>query len=135
MPSPRIRRQGRERAAQFLFGLEFTGYEWRDVIEAFWEESPSRPGVRQYAERLIHGVLEHREELDRDIAEAVKDWAPDRVGYVERNVLRIALYELRTFPDVPPKVAINEAIEVAKRFCADESARFINGVLDKLKGD
>lgn len=120
---------------QFLFGLDFTGYAWDAAIDGFWAAFPSRPSVKPYAERLIRGVCEHQEGLDRRIAEALDKWSPERVGHVERVVLRIALYEMLHVPDVPATVAINEAIEIAKRFGAEDAPRFVNGVLDRLRRD
>ena len=135
MPHPRIGRLARERAAQLLFGLDFTGYDWREAIDAFWQEFPARPSVKHYAEQLIEGVAGHREALDVAIVGALDKWSPARVGRVEWNILRVALYEMRHIEDVPERVAINEAIEVAKRLGADDAPRFINGVLDRLKED
>ncbi|GMU93966.1 MAG: hypothetical protein AMXMBFR4_30240 [Candidatus Hydrogenedentota bacterium] len=131
--SPEIRRRARERAMQFLFGIDFTSYEWRDAIERFWRDNPSKNSVRSYADSLIQGVMDHRAELDERISSALDKWAPDRVGRVERNVLRIALFEMCYKGDVPRAVAINEAIEVAKQYGADDAGRFVNGVLDRIK--
>ena len=117
----------------FLFGLDFTQYDWRGAAADFWAAYPSRPGVKRYAELLIGGVVDHREERDAVIAEALENWSPERVGGVERNVLRVAVFEMRHGQDVPRTVAINEAIEVAKRFGADDAPRFVNGVLDRIK--
>ncbi len=130
---PQTRRRARERAVQFLFGLDFTLYEWESAIEDFWAENPSKPGVRQYADYLIEGVIDHREALDTEIAASLDNWNPDRVGRIERNIIRIALFEIRYGLNMPPNVAINEAIEVAKRYGADEAPRFVNGVLDRLR--
>lgn len=131
--SPNVRRRARERAVQFLFGLDFTCYDWREAIEDFWRVNPSRPGVRDYAEKLIAGVIDQRGDLDELIAGSLESWSPDRIGRVERNVLRVALWEMRNAGDVPRAVAINEAIEVAKRFGTDDAPRFINGILDRIK--
>jgi len=128
----RGRRQARERALQFLFGLEFTGYEWELVIDDFWDGNPCRPGVQSYAERLIAGVADHQEELDAHIVSALENWSPERIGRIEWSMLRIALCEMLYHPDVPPAVAVNEAIEVVKRFGSNEAPRFVNGVLDRL---
>lgn len=133
MLSPQVRRNARERAIQFLFGLEFTHYEWDAVVDAFWDESPSRPGVKQYAMALIRGVVHHMPELDTSIEATVRNWTPTRVGQIERNILRVAIFEMIYGHDVPPKVAINEAIEIAKRYGSDEAPRFINGVLDRVR--
>jgi len=127
-----VRRRARERAAQFLFGLEFTQYTWRDAIEDFWTTHPAKPGVKKYAESLIQGVMENTPVLDAAIASSVDNWSPERIGHIERAILRIALYEMRHGQDVPTTVAINEAIEIAKRYGGDNAPRFINGVLDKL---
>ena len=132
MPHPRVRRRARERALQFLFGLDFTQARWQEALEGFWRTYPSRPSVKGYAESVIQGVCENIETLDRDIDGALQHWTLDRVGRVERTVLRIALYEMRYADDVPAKVAINEAIEIAKQYGWDEAPRFVNGVLDRL---
>ncbi len=129
-----MRRLARERAVQFLFGLDFTRYDWEAAIADFWATHPVRPGVRQYADGLIAGVMKHQGSLDPDIQGAIQNWSPERVGRLERNILRIALYEMR-HGRIPSNVAISEAIEIAKRYGADETPRFINGVLDRLKGD
>lgn len=131
--NPQLRRRARERAVQFLFGLDFTQYDWEAAIESFWDGNPVKPGARLYAERLIRGVMSHRIALDEAIDAALDRWNPDRVGRVERNVLRVALYEMWHEADVPVNVAINEAIEVTRVYGEEETARFINGVLDRLK--
>lgn len=134
MPAPGVRRKARERALQFLFGLEFTG-ETGDVeaLERFWQMAPSRPGAKEYAATLACGVCAERAALDQEIDGALQHWTPERVGRLERNVLRIAVYEMRHMPDVPAAVAINEAIELAKLYGTDDAPRFVNGVLDRLR--
>ena len=92
MPEWAARRRARERALQFLFGLDFTGYAWEHAVDGFWSMAPSRPAVRQYAQTLILWVCSNREALDADIDAAVQNWSPERVGRVERNILRVALY-------------------------------------------
>ncbi len=128
----RLRRRARERAVQFLFGLEFTEYGWQSAIEAFWEANPARPAAIEYAERLIQGVVDHGAELDASIESVLEQWSLQRVGRIERNVMRVALYEMR-YCGVPAKVAINEAIELARAYGPDEAPAFVNGVLDRLK--
>lgn len=132
MLSPRVRRNARERAMQFLFGLEFTRYDWQAVLDGFWETNLSGPSVKHYARHLIKGVMENLASLDREIDSRLERWSPGRVGHIERNILRVALYEIWFGPDVPRKVAINEAIEVAKRYGTPETPRFVNGVLDRI---
>lgn len=133
MANPKVKRLARERAVQFLFGLEFTQYEWAAALDGFWEENNARPTVRQYADRLIQGVCDARDDLDTEIIASVENWSPDRVGRIELSIIRVALYEMRHMPDVPNSVAINEAIEVTKRFGSEEAPRFVNGVLDRLR--
>lgn len=133
MPDPQVRRRARERALQFLFGLEFTGNDWEQAIGGFWAVRPSKPGVMKYALRLIRGVQENRAALDEEITAALENWSVNRVGRVELAIIRIALYEMRHERDVPVAVAINEAIELAKTFGAEDAPRFVNGVLDRLR--
>lgn len=133
MTSPKIRRRARECAVQVLFGLEFTAYHCEEVLLDYWADNPSRPGVVEYAERLVRGVCERRAALDDLISGAVDHWNPERIGRVERSIIRVALFEMLHGEDVPETVAINEAIEIAKRFGNDEAPRFVNGVLDRLR--
>lgn len=130
---PRTRRLARERAVQFLYGLHLTRYDWVKVLDDFWTINPARPSVKSYAEKLIRGVVEHTSELDEHIHAALDRWTPERVGPVERAVLRVALYEMMHVPDVPAPVAINEALEVSRRYGSEEAPRFVNGVLDRLQ--
>lgn len=131
--SPKIRRRARERALQFLFGLEFTKDDWHEVLDDFWTAFETKEAARDYAHVLLDGVHTHRAELDAAIDGALKNWAPERVGRVERNVLRIAVFEMHHCDDVPANVAINEAIEIGRSFGSEEAPGFINGVLDRLK--
>lgn len=133
MISPKVRRKARARALEYLFGLEFTGNDWKTGLPRFWEKHETGAAVREYAETLIAGVMTRKEALDDEIRGALTTWNWDRVDPVERSVLRIALYEMAHRGDVPVTVAINEAIEITKLYGGDESPRFVNGVLDKLK--
>lgn len=132
MADAKTRRRARERAMQFLHHLDVSGGEWEDTIKRFWEAFPTKKGAREYGELLIAGVSEHRETLDTEIESALQNWSPSRVGRIERNILRIALFEMEHRDDVPEKVAINEAIEIAKQYGPDEAPGFVNGVLDRL---
>ena len=131
--SIKARRRARECSVQFLFGLEFTRYDWREAIEDYWRMNPARPSVKQYAEHTVAGIHAHLEELDSAIAATLENWSPERVGKVERGILRLALFEMRYATDVPAAVAINEAIELARQFGDDDAPRFVNGVLDRLQ--
>lgn len=133
MSSPQQRRKSRRRALEFLFSIEFTAYDWEEALGPFWETFDTKPVVREYAQKLIKGVAFNREAMDEYIDGALTNWTPDRVGKVERNILRVAVYEIAYTDDVPMRVAINEAIEIAKAYGSDESAGFVNAVLDRLK--
>lgn len=128
------RRQSRERALQILFQWDIHGKagEW---LEDFWIQHPVSADVRPFVERLVDGVITHRAELDELIGAHATNWKISRMPIVDRNILRAALYELLWMPDVPAKVTMNEAIELAKRFADDETKKFVNGILDKVLKD
>lgn len=132
MSTGAVRHRARERALQFLFGLDFTKYDWESVIQDFWSANPSKPGAKLYAARLIRGVMQNRDAIDARIDASLEHWSPERVGKVERNVLRIAAYELMFEDETPPKVVVNEAVELAKAFGNENAPRFVNGVLDRI---
>ena len=127
------RREGRETAVQLLFSREFTPGEGEHDMEGFFKLHTARRDVRAHAEQLYSGVVAHLPELDALIVPVLENFSMERLDGVDRNILRVALFEMHHCPEVPPVVAISEAIEIAKRYGGDQSARFINGVLDKLK--
>ena len=128
------RHQARERALQLLFQWDIHGSSgyW---LEDFWLQHPAPPDVRAFADQLVEGVLAHREELDRIIGICATNWKVNRMPIVDRSILRAALYELFWMPDVPAKVTVNEAIELAKAFADDEAKGFVNGILDHVLKD
>jgi N utilization substance protein B len=125
------RRQARELALQVLFQWDIHGKAgfW---LEDFWERHAAAPEVRAFAERVVNGVVAERAELDTLLDAYAANWKVSRMPIVDRNILRAAVYELIWMPDVPAKVTVNEAIELAKRFADDETKRFVNGVLDQI---
>ena len=127
------RRRARECALQILYQIDTSGQgveeAFQDMRESFHTDDAR---VLGYAETLVRGVMEHREAIDALIQRHSPNWKVERMGRVDRNVLRLATFELKWRPDVPMKVVINEAIEVGKRFGNEDSHRFINGVLDKV---
>ncbi len=127
-----IRRQARERALQILYEREINPESIRET-ELYWEVHPARPDVRDYAEHLLDGVLAFQAEIDALLEESSDHWRLGRIGNVERNLLRTAVFELAFDPAVPPKVAIDEALEIAKKYGGSESGKFVNGVLDRIK--
>jgi N utilization substance protein B len=126
------RREGREAAVQFLFAHDLHGEHTPEEQEAFWEIHNAKPSVREHAETLARGVLAHREEIDALIAPVLQNFRLERVANVDRNILRLAVYELLHQPEVPAPVILNEAIEIAKSLGAGESGGFVNGILDQI---
>jgi N utilization substance protein B len=129
------RRQARECALQLLYELDVRGdADPGPAIEAFWRrQPPASDEVRDFADRLVRGVKAHQPEIDGLIVAFAEHWDLDRMAVVDRNLLRAGIWELLWGVDVPPKVAINEALEIARRFSTEESTRFVNGLLDRVR--
>jgi transcription antitermination protein NusB len=104
-------------------------------LEFFWKFRPTAPNVRTHAAALLHGVTAHQTTIDDKISSYAANYELKRISAVDRNILRIAIYEMIFALDVPPLVAMNEAIEVAKKFGTTESSKFVNGILDRVKLD
>ncbi len=130
-----MRRLAREWAVQFLFQRDFNAGDLPRALADFWSGKQADPKLRRFAEELIRGVLERRAELDEKIRGYAEHWDVKRMNAVDRNVMRLALYEMLYRPDIPPVVSINEAVEIAKNFSAPESGRFVNGILDRARKD
>jgi len=124
------RRQARELALQMLYQHELTGEPVSAIVENFEEWRRSSPAVQEFATKLVDGTLEHVEEIDGVLSRQTAHWRLDRLAAVDRNILRLALFELLHVAGTPPAVVINEAIEIAKKFGSADSGRFVNGVLD-----
>jgi N utilization substance protein B len=123
------RRHARQLALQQLFRWEFDQSQNPD-IQVIQTGRPVSPEVLEFATRIVQGVLSHHQELDQLINQFAVDWTVDRMPVVDRNILRWAIYELLWIPDIPARVTLNEAIELARRFADEEARRFINGILD-----
>lgn len=128
----RTRTLSREAALQYLYEVDILGRGEAEPLEEFLERQVGRASAREYAGELVKGVLTHKEELDRIISEVSENWTLERMAIVDRNILRLGVYELRFVEDVPPKVAIDEAIELARRFSTEDACAFVNGILDKV---
>ena len=131
------RRLGRERALQALYQLEQDPkIEEKGALDAAWtahdDEGPRDPAADEFAKELIAGVKLNQTAIDALIEEHSHNWRLDRMQRIDRNVLRIGVYELQHLTDVPRKVTINEAVELAKNFGNEASSAFINGLLDKI---
>jgi len=154
------RREARERAVQFLFQHDLSPPEDLErALNEFWDtqraaaiaddKGPAHWGQpvelppptaaeaeeRLFAEPLIRGTLEHRDAIDKQIKNHVKNWELHRIAAVDRNIMRLAIYEMFYRDDIPPVVSINEAVDIAKKFSTQDSGKFVNGVLDKIKGE
>jgi N utilization substance protein B len=129
-----IRRKAREIALQVLYQLDIGQGNPQEVLDLHWENFRPSPQTRDYCKRLIDGVKIHQAEIDRLIEENSEHWTLKRMAVIDRNILRMAVFELLYCPDIPFKVAVNEAIELAKKFSTDESFAFINGILDQIHG-
>jgi N utilization substance protein B len=126
------RRKGRELALQVLYQLDMSGGASEQALHSFAESFDHTPKARQFGEDLVRGVLSRRAEIDACIAAASEHWRLERLSRIDSNVIRIAVYEMTTPPALPIEIAINEAIEVARKFGTAESAAFVNGVLDEV---
>ncbi len=134
-----VRRKSREAVLQFLFQDDFKGFELgseKDLAQRFVDFCSLydvQKKARPYAVELLEGVYHERLKIDAVISRHASNWRLERIDMTDRNILRIAVFEMMYQDDVPPEVAINEAVEIAKRFCADDSPSFVNGVLDAVK--
>src|SRR5215471_21123201 len=154
------RREARERAVQFLFQHDLNPPDdLTAALDHFWQSqraaaiaedkgtatwgqpvetpppTPDEGEVREFAEPLIRGALEHRDEADAVITKHAKNWELHRIAAVDRNILRLAIYEILHRDDIPPVVSINEAVDVAKKFSTQDSGKFVNGILDKVRAE
>jgi len=154
------RREARERAVQFLFQHDLNPPATLDaVLATFWnsqraaaledEKGPAKWGevtelppptveeaeLRLFSEPLIKGVLQHRDAIDEIIKKHAKNWDFHRIAVVDRNIMRLAIFEMLHREDIPPVVSINEAVDIAKKFSTEDSGKFVNGILDKVKGE
>lgn len=127
------RSRGRELALQVLYQLDLCGAELFDERAAYEGSEERDRDSRAFAVELVAGVRARWDELDATIRSVAQNWDIARMAVIDRNVLRLGTYELLHCKDIPPKVAINEAIELGKRFSTANSGAFINGILDKIK--
>ncbi|MCK4604913.1 MAG: transcription antitermination factor NusB [Deltaproteobacteria bacterium] len=136
-----VRRKGREIALQILYQCDWNTTEDIDKViteyatglasEAIPEDDPALA----FGRTRLQGVLTHKAEIDSILKKNTEHWRLDRMASVDKNILRIGTFELCYCPDIPPKVAINEALELAKKFCGGESSAFVNGILDAVLRD
>jgi N utilization substance protein B len=128
----KVRRRARSIVLQTLYELDFTDHDLNAAFEARLAENSLPESAGKFAQSLAKGVQTYRTYVDSVVGELAPEWPIDQIAAVDRNVLRIAIYELLFLPEIPPKVAINEAVELAKMFGSESSPRFVNGVLGSL---
>ena len=128
----RRRTKGREYALQLLYQVDINRAEPANAIQEFWMYHHVPADVKEFADRLVRGTLQHVQTIDGLISGCANNWEIARMAVVDRNILRLGVYELLHASDVPPKVCLNEAVELAKRFGDEESSRFVNGILDTI---
>ena len=128
----KTRRIAREKALQSLYQRDLSQAAFEDSREEILRDFRSSGGAGGYCSDLLEGVLSNRDELDAIIVPYLENWTLQRMSVVDRNLLRLAVFELRYLKDTPFKVVISEAVAIAKKFGTDDSAAFVNGVLDKI---
>ncbi len=127
------RRKAREHALQILFQLDIRKEKpSAAVLKHFWAEYKTDEEIKNFAEEIVKGTYKHLSKINGLIHQCAKNWSLDRMAVVDRNVLRMAIYEILYRMDIPTSVTINEAIEIAKKFGSDESGAFVNGILDRV---
>lgn len=131
----RRRRKSREFALQVLYQLNITRQEAITALTRFQEHFSPNEEADEFLKRLVLGVLKHCREFDRLIEQYSENWRLDRITMVDRNILRMALFELLYCEEIPPKVTINEAIDLGKRYGSEDSGSFINGILDRIQNE
>lgn len=128
------RHKARELAMQALYAFEISDEPIEAVLDNVLNRRNPPHDVAEFTILLATRTVQHRREIDELIAQKVKRWELSRIAMVDRNILRLAICELLHFPDIPQKVSINEAIELAKTYSTEESGRFVNGILDSVAG-
>lgn len=126
------RRRGRELALKLLYGFDILPRDIDETLKEFWALTRYPKEIRIFAEQLVRGTLAHKHEIDAFIAKNAINWKIERMALIDRNILRYAVYELLYEEMIPPKVTINEALDIAKKYSTPKSSAFINGILDHI---
>lgn len=135
------RRKARERALEILYGIEIKKShidETKDILLQYWskkesENIPIADDSKSFTSNLVNGVIENINNIDECIKKYTINWTVDRISKIDKNILRIAVYEFLYLSDIPEIVSINEAVDIAKKYGSEESDKFINGILDKIR--
>ncbi len=131
----RKRTLAREFALQILYQIDITRDDPEETLDNFWQIQREKleDSIKDFANSIVRGVVQNLEVIDERITQYAQNWQLKRMAVVDRNILRLASFELLFRGDIPPKVTINEAVELTKRFSCIEASKFINGILDKIK--
>ena len=127
------RRRSREMAIQVLYQVDMAQSDLAEALRLFCEHFKAPESIRDFAFELARGAHEHQEEVDSLIKGFSENWRLERMPTVDRNILRLAIYELLYRPDIPAKVSINEAVDLGKKYGSEDSGSFINGILDRIR--
>lgn len=128
----RKRTKARELALKFLYQVDITKEDALAALDQFWQQQRQSNQIRDFTTQLIKGTVDHLSEIDSAISKYAENWQLKRMAVVDRNILRFATFELLFLEEVPPKVSINEAVELAKKYGDVESSKFVNGILDRI---
>jgi len=132
----RKRTKAREYVLQMLYQVEITRGNWQETLESFWQSNERKDlpaELKDFSAELLGGVINHMPEIDQKISKYAANWQLERMAFVDRNIMRLGCFELLFRQDIPPKVAINEAVELAKKYSGPESGKFVNAILDQIK--
>ena len=132
----RKRSKAREYVLQMLYQVDITRGNWQEILNSFWESNEQEnisAELKGFSAELLGGVIEHVQEIDKKISKYAENWQLERMAFVDRNIMRLGCFELIFREDIPPKVTINEAVELAKKYSGSESGKFVNAILDQIK--
>jgi N utilization substance protein B len=127
------RRKAREHTLRILFQLEFENEKLEEAVSQYWENRKIPEEIKEYSTWLVKGIAAHQEKIDRIIQSVSEHWRISRMALIDRNILRMAVFELLYEENLAPAIVINEAIEIARRYSGDEAVTFVNGILDAIR--
>lgn len=129
------RRKAREETLRILFRLEFENKQIEKTLDQYWESKKTSEEIKEYSTWLVNGIISDQAKIDNIIQQVSEHWRISRMALVDRNILRMAVFELLYEENIAPAIIINEAIEIAKKYSGDEAATFVNGILDAVRKD
>jgi N utilization substance protein B len=127
------RRKAREHTLRILFQMEFEDSIPNEALDQYWKSMKTTPEIKEYSTWLAEGIASNQKTIDSLIQSVSKNWRISRMALIDRNILRMAVFELLYEDDIAPAIIINEAIEIARRYSGDEAATFVNGILDAVR--